>query len=1036
MLKHSDLTRNRIHAFLRQELKPRLQIDRMPLKIEINVNPCATQAEAELGPWKEVAKGYEYGPAYTTFWFRLSGQIPESFGGQPVAVIAEVGGERTVWKDNSPWCGVDVEHSDFGWLEGAAFSNGGTPPVGGEDVVFYIQAYTRNAQTTVHGKEQPRTAVTETVDRAELVVLDPEVKDLYYDVDFTLNLLETIDEKDPAYSTILRALNDVVNTYSSNIRESIGRSRKIVRDALGSLNGEYKHTIIPVGHAHLDTAWLWPLHITRKKMAHTTSTQLGLIERYPEYIFCHSQASQYEWLEQDYPALFERVKAAVKQGQWEPVGSMWVEADCNLTGAESLIRQFLYGRRYFREKLGYNTEDMWLPDVFGYAAALPQILAKFNIKYFLTQKISWNQFNKFPHHTFWWQGIDGTRVWSHFPPADTYNASCEPKEVVYSVKNYRDHARLDQSMYVFGFGDGGGGPTERHLEFLRRGRVAPNYPEVASGKKAVEFFRESKAKSKDLMTWVGELYLELHRGTYTSQAANKKGNRYSEFLLRDAEILSCFSPGFPADYPASELEAAWKLVLLNQFHDIIPGSSVREVYEDSDIDYVKIFHVGNGIVTDALKQIGAAFDTSSMSHPVALFQNATMVTQGSIPWDDDFVPNSLVTSEENLPVQLITEFDERKLILPTPQGALGTVVVGDLSEAPSTTKSRLKSSNRRIENDQLSVKFDVHGNITSIQSLEDQTEFLEPGKLGNVFQVFEDKPNFWSAWDVDAFALETGQDLIRSESFEIVERGPVRVAAEVVKRYGSSTIRQRISLGPTPGIRFDTEIDWHEEDKLLKVAFPVHVHSSRATYEIQFGNVERPTHLNTSWDMAQFEVCAQKWVDLSEGDQGVALINDCKYGHDIRGNVMRLTLLRSPKAPDPQCDMGRHRFAYSLVPHFGPYNYAGIVEAGYAFNAPLRSVMLEPHAGEAGALPTLVACEDRNIVVESVKKAEDSDDIIVRLYECHNSRGRAGLSCARNLSGAALCDLEENEIVDLEVQDGVVTFEFKPFEILTIKLKL
>ncbi len=1036
MLKHTDLTRNRIQSFLQTELKPRIYGERSALKIEINTNPCENQHEAMKGPWVEVTKGYQYGPAYTTFWFRLSGTIPTSFGGHHVSVVAEVGGERTVWKDNSPWCGVDVEHSDFGWLEGAAFSSGSTPPVGGEDVEFYIQAYTRNAQTSVHGRELPRSAVTETVERAELVTVDHETKDLFYDVDFSLNLLQTIDQGDPAYATILRALNDVANTYSPTNRETLARCRKILKDALGSLNGEFKHTIVPVGHAHLDTAWLWPLHITRKKMAHTTSTQLGLIERYPEYIFCHSQASQYEWLEQDYPVLFERVKATVKKGQWEPVGSMWVEADCNLTGAESLIRQFLYGRRYFRDKLGYNTQDMWLPDVFGYAAALPQILAKFNIKYFLTQKISWNQFNKFPHHTFWWQGIDGTRVWSHFPPADTYNASCEPKEVVYSVKNYKDQARLDQSMYVFGFGDGGGGPTERHLEFLRRGRMAPNYPDVASGKKAIEFFRESKARSRDLMTWVGELYLELHRGTYTSQAANKKGNRVSEFLLRDAEILSCFRPGFPASYPAEELEAAWKLVLLNQFHDIIPGSSVHEVYEDSAVDYAKIEQVGTSIVNSALAEIGAAFDTSKMSKPVALFHNATMTTQGIIPWTEESVPNSLVTAEENLPVQLVQEFGERKLILPIPEGALGTVVVGDLCDAPSTAKYRLKSSNRRIENDQISVRFDNHGNITSIQSLEDQTEFLEAGKLGNLFQIFEDKPNFWSAWDIDAFALETGQDLIKSESFEIVERGPVRVAAEVVKRFGNSTIRQRISLGPTPGIRFDTEIDWHEEDKLLKVAFPVQVHSSRATYEIQFGNVERPTHGNTSWDMAAFEVCAQKWVDLSEGDQGVALINDCKYGHDIRGNVMRLTLLRSPKAPDPECDMGLHRFSYCLMPHYGPYNYAGIVEAGYAFNAPLRAVRLEPSAGADGELPTLVACEDRNIVIETVKKAEDSSDIIVRLYECHNSRGRAELSCARKPSTAILCDLEENELAELEVSDGIVRFEFKPFEIITIKLKV
>lgn len=1036
MLKHSDLTRNRISAFLQHELRPRLYGKRTPLKVEINQNPCATQAEAEPGPWQTVERGYEYGPAYTTFWFRLTGKIPKELGGLPLVVVADVGGERTLWKDNSPWCGIDIAHSDFGWLEGVALCDREAPPKGGEELVFYVQAYTRNAETAVHGKEEPRSATTERVEGAALVVVDPDVKDLAFDVEFTLRLMETVDPLDPAYTTILRALNEVVNVYAQTVRESLARCRKIIRDALGSLNGEFKHTIVPVGHAHLDTAWLWPIHVTRKKMAHTTATQLGLIDRYPEYVFAHSQASQYEWLEKDYPALFERVKAAIKRGQWEPVGSMWVEADCNLTGAESMIRQFLYGRRYFRQKLGYNTQDMWLPDVFGYSAALPQILSKFNIKYFLTQKISWNQFNKFPHHTFWWQGIDGTRVWTHFPPADTYNGSCEPKEVVYSVKNYRDAARVDQSLYLFGFGDGGGGPTEKHLEFLRRGRLAPNYPEISSGKKAVDFFREAKARSRDLMTWVGELYLELHRGTYTSQAANKKGNRFSEFLLRDAELLSCFTPKFPADYPAAKLEEAWKLVLLNQFHDIIPGSSVREVYVDSAADYKKIKTTGQKIVADALKSIGSAFDTSGMSRPVALFQNATMVTQGAIPWDKEAAPNSLATAEESLPVQLVNEFGERKLLLPTPQGALGTVVVGDLTDAPPQTKYRLKIGNRRIENDELSVRFDAHGNITSIKSLEDQSEFVETGKLANVFQLFDDKPNFWSAWDIDAFALETGRNLIRSESFEYVERGPVRVAVELVKRFGKSTIRQRISLGPTPGIRFDTCIDWQEEDKLLKVAFPINVNSGRATYEIQFGNVERPTHMNTSWDMAKFEVCAQKWVNLSEGDQGVALINDCKYGHDIHGNVIRLTLLRAPKAPDPLCDVGVHRFSYSLVPHYGPYNYAGIVQAAYAFNAPLRSASLTRTGGEQGTLPALISCEDRNIVIESVKRAEDSGDIVVRLYECHNSRGRTELSCARKPHTAMLCDLEENELMELDVQDGIVTFDFKPFEILTIKLKL
>ena len=1033
MLKHSDITRRRIVQFL-EGLKTEIYGERIALKIEFNEVPAESQIEAMGGTWKEVGKGFRYGPAYTVFWFRLSGQVPESFAGKPVVVFADIGSERTLWKDNSPWRGVDHQHSDFGFLTGGNIPLEG-PAVGGELVEYYLQAYSRNPQTRVHGREPKREELVEEVESAELVVVNPVVKALYFDIDFALNLLETLAADDPAHATILRALNEVVNLHAREGQEVLGRMRKIIRDALGSLNGEFKHTIYPVGHAHLDTAWLWPIHITQHKMAHTTATQLSLMELYPEYVFVHSQASQYEWLEAKYPVLFQRVKAAIARGQWEPVGSMWVEADCNLTGAESLIRQFLYGRRYFRSKLGYNTQDMWLPDVFGYSAALPQILTKFNIDYFLTQKISWNQFNKFPHHTFWWQGIDGTRVWSHFPPADTYNASCEPKEVVFSVKNYKDHARMDQSLYVFGFGDGGGGPTERHLEFLRRGQLAPGYPEVALGKRAIDFFKESRTKSRDLQTWVGELYLELHRGTYTSQAANKRNNRLSEFLLRDAELLSCFSPGFPSEYPGPELEAAWKLVLLNQFHDIIPGSSVKEVYEDSALDYEEVSEVATKIIQEKLVQIGSKLSTMGMQRPVALFANAEMVTQGSLKWNEDSVPSALVVGDETLPVQLVEAFGERDLIFQVPQTALGSVTVGDFVDHGQPARSRLKASSRRLENGELSVRFDPNGNITSIQSLDDATEFLEPGRFGNVFQLFDDNPLFWSAWDIDIFALETGQDLIKADSFEIVERGPVRVAAEVVRRFGKSTIRQRISLGPTPGIRFDTEIDWQEENKLLKVAFPVNVNATRATYEIQFGNVERPTHVNTSWDMARFEVCAQKWVDLSEGDQGVALINDGKYGHDIRGNMMRLGLLRSPKAPDPTCDMGIHRFTYTLVPHFGPYSYANIVQAAYALNAPLRAARLDQHEGLKESLPAFVNCDNRSIVIETVKKCEDSDDIIVRLYECHNSRGSAELYCALKCKEVMLCDLEENVIGELEVNDGILVFEFKPFEILTFRLR-
>jgi len=1034
MLKHPEITRRRLDLFLKQDILPRLYGERAPLKIEINENAAKDQKAALEGPWREVQQGFRYGPAYTSFWFRLTGVLPPSMVDQEIAVVAELGGERTVWRDNSPWCGIDWQHTDMGFLEGSIFSCAESH-AGRIDMI--VQSYARNGQVSVHIREEPREPLVETVQRAEAVVVDGEMKAFRYDLEFAAKLLDTLDKDGPAYASLLRALNEVVNGFRPTARETIARSRKLIKDALGALNGELNHTIVAVGHAHLDTAWLWPLEITKKKMAHTTATQLNLIERYPEYVFAHSQASQYEWLEQEYPILFERVKAAIKKGQWEPVGSMWVEADCNLTGSESLVRQFLYGKRYFRDKLGYETHDMWLPDVFGYAAALPQILAKLNIKYFLTQKISWNQINKFPHHTFWWQGIDGTKIWTHFPPADTYCGNCEPKEILYSVKNHKDHARSDYSLYLFGHGDGGGGPTEQHLEMLRRGVQAPLYPEILTGKRAIDFFREAKARSRDLQTWVGELYGEFHRGTYTSQAANKKGNRVSEFLLRDAEYLASFTEGFPKDYPAAELEEAWKLVLLNQFHDIIPGSSVREVYVDSARDYARIAEMGEGMIERSLKSMGSKLDTATMARPVALFQNCVSTTQGEIPWPMDKVPQGLVCGDETLPVQLVDAFDERKLIFQTPVAALESVAVADLVDVPAAHKGRLKASGRRIESSEWSVRFDGNGNITSLASLEDGTEFIEQSKLANMFQLLEDKPLFWSAWDVDIYSSETAIDLVKSESFEIVERGPVRVAAEIVKRIGEgSTIRQRISLGPTPGIRFDTEVDWHEEDKMLKVAFPVNVNSPRATYEIQFGNVERPTHMNTSWDLAKFEVCAQKWVDLCEGDQGVALLNDCKYGHDIRGNVMRLTLLKAPKAPDPLADMGKHRFTYALLPHYGPYNYAGIVQAAYALNAPLRHAYLDPGPGIGDVLPPFVHCDDRNIVIETVKKSEDGDDLLVRLYECHNSRGAAELSCLREPRAAYLCDLEENPIGDLEVSDGLVRFDYKPFEIITIRLRV
>lgn len=1040
MQKHPDVTKGRIRQFMEFQLQETIFHDARPVKGDLLIQACSNADVAKKSKdWTPVEPGDSWGPTYQEGWYRLKLDLPKEWRGKQVVLL---NGDIQVlrWTE---WPNLDVMCEGTVWLNNRQVGglDHGHPYVRLSDDFtgeLFIQLFARNRETTVHRPEKPRTPKPEKVPNFHVALLDEEKLALFYDCEHAFNLAEAHDEKDPLVATVIRALNDICNTYEADKPKTWSKCRKILKDALGSLNTEYKHTLYPVGHAHLDTAWLWPLSVTHLKMFHTTAIQLDLIDRYPEHVFAHSQASQYEWLEKEQPELFERVKSAIKKGQWEVVGSMWVEADCNLTGAESLVRQFLYGRRYYQQKLGVETVDMWLPDVFGYSAALPQILNRFQIKAFLTQKMSWNQFNKIPHNTFFWKGIDGSSIWTHFPPVDTYIASGAPKEMIDGVKRHRDQGRSDASLYLYGFGDGGGGPTEWHIERLRRARTSPGLPFVESKIKAKQFFTEVREQSHDLMTWAGELYFEYHRGTYTSQAANKRFNRLTEFLLRDAEWLSCFRKDFDKAYPAERLEAAWKLILLNQFHDIIPGSSVREVYEDSDRDYAQIIEEGEALVKEAIESIVSGMDTSGMNQPVAIFHNADVTSEASVPWAEKEAPQSITCGEESLPVQLVETPTERKIIFPVPAAARGTVAVADLSESSPYHQRRLKVGSRKIESDEWAVKFDANGNITSIQSLDDEPiEFIQPGKLANLFQILDDRPLFWDAWDTDAYAQETAVDLVKSDSFEIVERGPVRVAVELVKTFGKSTIRQRISLGPTPGIRFDTWVDWHEDFKFLKVAFPLNVNTNRATFEIQFGHVERPTHRNTSWDMARFEVCAQKWVDMSEGGHGVALINTGKYGHDVLDNVLRLSLLRSPKAPDPICDRGQHHFSYVLMPHFDQVQHSEVIQAAYAVNADPRILPLKPSKGESGELPPLVSVDNRSVVIESVKKAEDSKHLIVRMYECHNTRGAAHLSMAMPIKRAWVVDLNETILSECAgVSDGTVAFNYTPFEIVTLMVEI
>lgn len=1037
MHKHPAITKDRIRQFIDFQLRECLfeKVAELPTEFLSGKYRNQEAAQSTKG-WVSIQPGFNWGPAYQEGWYRINQSIPSHLHGQSLALGYgdftnyqwESYGmvEGTLWENNIQIGGLDFGHSFF------------RIPEDSDSLEIYIQTYAHNKETTVHRPEKPRTLEPEDFKGFSLLLINEDLLPLFYDAEFAYDLMLSHAEDDPAYLILMQALNQVCNTYNPQNTKTIRTCRKIIKTAQDSIATEYNHTLYPLGHAHLDTAWLWPLAVTKLKMAHTTTVQLELAERYPEHVYVHSQASQYEWLENDQPALFERVKKAIRRNNWEPLGSMWVEADCNLTGGEALIRQFLYGRRYFKSKFGVETIDMFLPDVFGYSAALPQILKLFNIKAFLTQKMSWNQFNKIPHNTFWWKGIDGSSIWTHFPPVDTYVGSCSAQEMVKGVKKHRDHTRSDSSLYLYGFGDGGGGPTEFHLERLRRARNAPGLPVIEKNVKASDFYKTAIDNSQDLQTWSGELYFEYHRGTYTTQASNKRDNRRSEFLLRDLEYLATVHPQFPNSYPKTHIEELWKLVLLNQFHDIIPGSSVKEVYEDSARDYAKVIGESTALIHEQIKAIAQAHCRPSAPQCLALFHNATIASQVRIPWNEDLtkLPGSVTCQLESLPVQFIQDPNGPALIFSTPQAALGAVCVAELSAQSAPSAPRLKVSNRKLENDTYAVRFDTNGNITSIQTLDDEpTEFITPGSLANVFQLLDDRPLFWDAWDVDVFSQETVKSFPKADSFEIVESGPVRVAVETMRTVGSSTIRQRISLGPTPGIRFDTWVDWKEDHKMLKVAFPINVNTSKATFEIQFGHVERPTHRNTSWELAKFEVCAQKWADLSEGGHGVALINTGKYGHDVHENILRLSLLRSPKAPDPTCDRGLHHFTYVLLPHYDQLPQSEVVAAAYAINAEPHAIAIDQLSGDSESLEPYYQVDQKALIIESVKKAEDSDNIICRLYESLNTRGIANLKTQKSIKKAWKCDCEENKLEDLDISDGNVHISYKPFEIVTIMME-
>jgi len=889
-------------------------------------------ADAVRGNFEPIEPGHPWGPPWSTTWFHVRGRVPQEWAGRHVVAMFDLGFagpsgftcEALAWKDGRPWRAVDPNHR---WL-----------PVDGPDVDFYLEA-AANPRATEQGPEPA----------PSMIAL----------------------RQSPEAAFILR--------------EAVLAVHEPELPTAAELNLDQLHRITAVGHAHIDTAWEWPLREAKRKVARSWSTQLALMDDHPDYVFAASQPAQYAWMKESYPDIFRRIKEKVAAGQWEPVGAMWVEADCNLPSGESLVRQLMHGKRFFMREFGYDTRILWLPDAFGYPGNLPQLMAAAGCDFFLTQKLSWNDTNKPEHHTFIWEGIDGTRVFTHFPPADTYNGDFSPEELERSIRNFKDSSSSNRSLYLFGFGDGGGGPTAEMIQLAHRLGVELG--------RAADFFARASREASDLATVAGELYFELHRGTYTSQSRTKRLNRVAQSALREAELWSMAAAGA---YPSTELEALWKKLLLNQFHDILPGSSIDWVYQEAERDLSDVAFGAARITARALKQVAGD------GYRVAVF-NA----------------NSHRRRE-------VIEFGHRLRLVEAPP--CGWAVQEELS---IRDEQRVRVSERGMENSMLRVRWDDRGVLTSVWDKQAQREVLSGP--ANLLQLHDDNPKRWDAWDLDLEYLESVTDLTALVEHGIDEAGGLRGAVHFTREFGKSRFSQRMILDADSRVlRFECEVSWRESHKILKVAFPVAVSANLASYEVQFGHVERPTHRDTSKAKAMYEVCAQRWADLGDGNYGVALLNDCKHGYDIHGSVMRLSLLRAPTHPDPTADQGGHRFSYALLPHSGDFRRAGVIGAAEDLNTPLRAVFTDLPDGSA---ESLIEVDTRQVVVETIKRAEDSAAAVVRLYEAWGKGCTARVRTTLPASRAYLCDLLEHEVEAVPVRDGVVELSLTPFKILTLKLE-
>lgn len=971
-----------------------------------------------------IAAGTAWGGDDVTGWFVGEVEIPAACAGQRVFLRALTGGETLFFVDDEPRGVFDSNHPVVMLANSAQ---------AGQRLRVALEAYAGREIPGTQPQETPRRqpGVSRLFERVELVTERADVAAFVFDLRTLNQLFAALGEHSLRRWRILEALRRVfvvVDAMPSerdeaSWRPKLAEARELMRPLLALANGPTMPWFGLTGHSHIDTAWLWPLAETWRKCARTFSSVLTLMEQYPEFRFVQSSPCQTAVIRAEYPSLFARIQQAVAAGRWEPNGAMWVEPDCNIPSGESFARQLLVGQQTTRDMFGYTSDTLWLPDVFGYSAALPQLLRLAEVEFFCTTKLGWNDTNRFPYDTFVWHGIDGSAVTAHFHQID-----CQPDPATLTRQwEWVQHKDTEDRHYLpYGHGDGGGGPMAEEIEMARRVADLEGCPRTRH-MSISEFMQSVRDDLPRLPEWSGELYLELHRGTLTSIAAIKRGNRLAEVALREAEFLASLAWLDGAEYPAGQLRSTWERLLTNQFHDILPGTSIAAVNDEAVADFATCVAEAGSVAEAALGALGAAADG-----PALLLANSlSWARTGELDLRD--VPAGWVPSD--CAAQWVEDLDgaARLVASGTSVPPLGTTVLPLVSGQPDAV-SAFSVADDRIETPYAVLRLDAAGRIISLLDKASGREVVTPGGALNTFLLGEDLPEAWDNWDIDedqALKLEPQLDRV---SRQVTADGPLQLRVRSEYRLGDqSTLRQDLVLHAlTPQIDFDTEVHWCERHRLLKVSFPLAVHTDTARHEIQFGHVTRPTHRNLPTDRSRFEVCAHRWTDLSEAGFGVALLNDCKYGLSTHGSELRLSLIKSGTHPDDRGDAGRHRFSYALLPHGGGFGVESVVRAAYELNTPLSARLAGAQTVGRGSLLTVDA---GHVIVDSIKRAEDGAGLVARLYEAGAAGGTVQVHLDPRLTAAWETNLLEEARRQLVLTEASVELAFRPFEVKTLYLR-